>query len=118
MLQSDRAPGRILDRSATGWAARFVRADLFVPCVVVVDGERVVAVSVVVSDIIAEERIHEEVGDVVALKAVVLCVAEDNAVRHNGDAAMDPDGSLYFTHHYIDGRGAAIETDIYVSYRR
>jgi len=35
-----------------------------------------------------------------------------------GDAAMDPDGNLYFTHHYINAGGATIETDIYVCYRR
>ena len=34
-----------------------------------------------------------------------------------GDPAMDPDGNLYFTHHYVDGDGDIIEADIYVCYR-
>jgi hypothetical protein len=34
-----------------------------------------------------------------------------------GDPAMDPEGNLYFTHHYVDGEGTTIETDIYVCYR-
>ena len=39
-------------------------------------------------------------------------------LRHVGDVALDPDGNIYFTHHYIDESGATIETDIYVCYRR
>jgi hypothetical protein len=43
---------------------------------------------------------------------------EEIVSHYVGDAAMDPDGNLYFTHHYIDEGGATIETDIYVCYRR
>jgi hypothetical protein len=35
-----------------------------------------------------------------------------------GDAAMDPEGNLYFTHHYVDEQLETIETDIYVCHRR
>jgi hypothetical protein len=35
-----------------------------------------------------------------------------------GDPAMDPEGNLYFTHHYVDAAAEIIETDIFVCYRR
>lgn len=34
-----------------------------------------------------------------------------------GELAMDPQGNLYFTHHFVDQEGI-IEADIYVAYRR
>ncbi len=42
---------------------------------------------------------------------------EEMVSHYVGDAAMDPDGNLYFTHHYINDGGTTIETDIYVCYR-
>ncbi|MFH1690578.1 MAG: hypothetical protein ABIE42_10150, partial [Candidatus Eisenbacteria bacterium] len=39
---------------------------------------------------------------------------EEMVSHFAGDSAMDPDGNLYFTHHYMDGAGETIETDIYV----
>ena len=43
---------------------------------------------------------------------------EEIVSQYVGDAAMDPDGNLYFTHHFVDALGETIETDIYVCYRR
>ena len=43
---------------------------------------------------------------------------EEMVSHYVGDPAMDPDGNLYFTHHYINDGGTTIETDIYVCYRR
>ena len=43
---------------------------------------------------------------------------EEIVSSYVGDPAMDPDGNLYFSHHYVDGAGEIIETDIYVCYRR
>jgi len=43
---------------------------------------------------------------------------EEMVSHYVGDAVMDPDGNLYFTHHYINEGGTTIETDIYVCYRR
>jgi hypothetical protein len=43
---------------------------------------------------------------------------EEVVSHYVGDVALDPDGNLYFTHHYIDEGGDTIETDIYVCYRR
>ena len=43
---------------------------------------------------------------------------EEMVSHYVGDPAMDRDGNLYFTHHYVDAGGTTIETDIYVCYRR
>jgi hypothetical protein len=43
---------------------------------------------------------------------------EEMVSSYAGDAAMDPDGSLYFTHHYVDEAGEIIEADIYVCHRQ
>jgi hypothetical protein len=43
---------------------------------------------------------------------------EEIVSNYAGDAAMDPQGNLYFTHHYVDSLGDIIEADIYVCYRR
>ena len=43
---------------------------------------------------------------------------EEMVSHYVGDAAMDPDGNLYFTHHYISEGGDIIESDTYVCYRR
>ena len=45
-------------------------------------------------------------------------VPEEIVGNFAGDAAMDPEGNLYFTHHYVDGEGEIIEADVYICYRR
>ncbi len=43
---------------------------------------------------------------------------EEIVSNYVGDVGIDPDGSIYFTHHYMDDQSQTIETDIYVCYRQ
>ena len=35
-----------------------------------------------------------------------------------GEASLDNQGNVYFTHHYYDDEGNMLESDIYIAYRK